>query len=216
MIKIARILALLSVFDSFEGWAQSPDAEVRVAKTIMVPPKDPLDLDLHMGAGFGTFTTKDNLTKSFGGLLVGGTLFQETMLSRFTASSSIDLLIDGGSLQVIRTGIAGALTWNFLGGKKQQIYRLKPATFASSNPLSLGWVWRIGYDSFAGTPAAIGALALTGSNSHLDSGFRTTYRMGNSASMSLDLMTTVLSLAASIEKSTQKATELSFGWRYYL
>lgn len=196
--------------------SQENDGEARVAKTILVPPKDPYDLDLHLGAGFGTFTTKDNFAKTFGGMLLGATLYNETLLQRLTSSASFDLLIDGSSLQVIRKGFSGAFAWNFLGGKKQQIYRLKPGIYASSNPLALAMVWRIGYDSFAATPTAVGALELNGSNAHLDTGFRMTWRTGSQSSLGLDLMVSVLSLATSIEKSTQNSTELSFGWRNYL
>ncbi|MCX6131431.1 MAG: hypothetical protein NTX25_20505, partial [Proteobacteria bacterium] len=62
----------------------------------------------------------------------------------------------------------------------------------------------------------VGALELNGSNAHLDTGFRMTWRTGSQSSLGLDLMVSVLSLATSIEKSTQNSTELSFGWRNYL
>lgn len=196
--------------------AQDKEGDAKVQKTIIVATKDPWDLDLHFGAGFGTFTTKDNFSKSFGGLLTGATVYNEYLFPRFTGAASFDLLIDGGSLQVVRKGFAGSITWNFLGGKKQQVYRLKPATFASSNPLSLGWVWRVGYDSFSATPSAVGALELTGSNVHLDTGLRLTWRIGSQSNLGVETMITVLSLAMSIEKSTERATELAFSWRYYL
>lgn len=209
-----KLLALCFLAGS--AVAQDRDAESRVSKTIPVPVKDPWDLDLHFGAGFGTFTTKDNFSKSFGGLLTGVTLYNEYLLSRFTSSAGFDFLIDGGSLQVIRKGAHGSLTWNFLGGKKQQIYRLRPGTFASTNTLALGWVWRLGYASFSATPSAVGALELTGSNIHLDSGLRLTWKYGSQSSLGIDAMVTLLSMAMSIEKSTQRATELTLSWRYYL
>jgi hypothetical protein len=211
MKKILTLIVLAS-----PALAQDRDGEAKVSKTISVSSKDPWDLDLHFGAGFGTFTTKDNFSKSFGGLLTGMAVYNEYLLPGFTAAAALDLLIDGGSLQVIRKGVLGSLTWNFLAGKKQQIYRLKPGTFASSNPFALGWVWRLGYASFSATPSAVGALELTGSNVHLDTGLRMSWRYGNQASLGIDATFTVLSLAMSIEKSTQKATELIFCWRYYL
>jgi len=196
--------------------AQERDSDAKVSKSIQVTTKDPWDLDLHMGAGFGTFTTKDNFAKSFGGLLTGVAVYNEYLFPRFTSSAALDLLIDGASLQVIRKGFSGSLAWNFLGGKKQQIYRLKPGTFASSNDLSVGWVWRLGYDSFSATPSAVGALELTGSNIHIDTGLRLHWKYGSQSSLGLESMITVVSMAMSIEKSTQKATELTFSWRYYL
>ncbi len=209
-----KLLAL--TFLASPAVAQDRDAEGKVNKTIAVPSKDPWDLDLHFGAGFGNFTTKDNFSKSFGGLLTGMTIYNEYLLSRFTTSAGFDLLIDGGSLQVIRKGLHTGLTWNFLGGKKQQVYRLKAGTFASSNDLALGWAWRLGYASFSATPSAVGALELTGSNLHLDTGLRLTWKYGSQSSLGLDVMLTVLSMAMSIEKSTQRSTELTFSWRYYL
>jgi len=196
--------------------AQDQDGDVKLSKTIPVTSKDPWDLDLHFGAGFGTFTTKDNFSKSFGGLLTGMAVYNEYLLPGFTAAAALDLLIDGGSLQVIRKGVHGSLSWNFLGGKKQQIYRLRPGTFASTNPFALAWVWRLGYASFSATPSAVGALELTGSNVHLDTGLRLTWKYGNQSSLGMDAIITVLSMAMSIEKSTQRATELTFSWRYYL
>jgi hypothetical protein len=196
--------------------AQDRDAESKVTKTIPIPAKDPWDLDLHFGAGFGTFTTKDNFSKSFGGLLTGATVYNEYLLSRFTSSAGFDFLIDGGSLQVIRKGVHGSLAWNFLGGKKQQIHRLRAGTFASSNDLALGWAWRLGYASFSATPSAVGALELIGSNLHLDTGLRLTWKYGSQSSLGVDAMVTLLSMAMSIEKSTQSATELTLSWRYYL
>jgi hypothetical protein len=197
-------------------FAQDREGEAKVSKSIPVPAKDPWDLDLHFGAGFGTFTTKDNFSKSFGGLLTGATVYNEYLFPRFTTAAGFDLLIDGGSLQVIRKGAHGSLTWNFLGGKKQQVYRLRAGTFASGNDLALGWVWRLGYASFSATPSAVGALELTGSNLHLDTGLRLTWKYGSQSSLGLDVMVTALSMAMSIEKSTQRATELSLAWRYYL
>jgi hypothetical protein len=196
--------------------AQDRDTEGRINKTIPVPAKDPWDLDVHFGAGFGTFTTKDNFSKSFGGLLTGITLYNEYLFQRFTSAAALDLLIDGGSLQVIRKGVHGSLAWNFLGGKKQEIYRLKPGVWASSNDLSLAWLWRLGYASFSATPSAVGALELTGSNLHLDTGLRMTWKFGSQSSMGLDATITALSMAMSIEKSTQRSTELTLSWRYYL
>ncbi len=209
-----KLLAL--TFLASPAVAQDRDAEGKVNKTIAVPSKDPWDLDLHFGAGFGNFTTKDNFSKSFGGLLSGVTVYNEYLLARFTTSAGFDLLIDGGSLQVIRKGLHAGLTWNFMGGKKQQVYRLKAGTFASSNDLALGWVWRLGYASFSATPSAVGALELTGSNLHLDTGLRLTWKYGSQSSLGLDAMLTVLSMAMSIEKSTQRSTEFTFSWRYYL
>ncbi len=218
MIKILGRLSLLFGLAcvTWPAIGQDRDNDAKISKTITVAGKDPWDLDLHFGAGFGTFTTKDNFSKSFGGLLTGIAVYNEYLIPRFTSSAAFDLLIDGGSLQVIRKGFSGSLTWNFLGGKKQQIYRLKPGTFASNNNLSLGWVWRLGYDSFSATPSAVGALELTGSNVHLDTGLRTSWKYGSQSSLGLELMVTVLSMAMSIEKSTQSATEVSIAWRYYL
>lgn len=207
---------LLLSFLASSAVAQDRDGESRVSKTIPVPAKDPWDLDLHFGAGFGTFTTKDNFSKSFGGLLTGASVYNEYLVSRFTSSAGFDFLIDGGSLQVIRKGVHGSLAWNFLGGKKQQIHRLRAGTFASSNDFALGWVWRLGYASFSATPSAVGALELTGSNLHLDTGLRMTWKYGSQSSLGVDVMVTALSMAMSIEKSTQRATELTLGWRYYL
>lgn len=196
--------------------AQDRDTDARVSKTISVSAKDPWDLDLHFGAGFGTFTTKDNFSKSFGGLLAGAAIYNEYLLPRFTSAVALDLLIDGDSLQVIRKGVVGSIAWNFLGGKKQQVYRLKPGTFASTNSLALGWVWRLGYATFSATPSAVGALELTGSNVNLDTGLRLMWKYGSQSSLGIDAIVTVLSMATSIEKSTQKSTELAFAWRYYL
>jgi hypothetical protein len=207
---------LLLSFLASSAVAQDRDGESRVSKTIPVLAKDPWDLDLHFGAGFGTFTTKDNFSKSFGGLLTGASVYNEYLVSRFTSSAGFDFLIDGGSLQVIRKGVHGSLAWNFLGGKKQQIHRLRAGTFASSNDFALGWVWRLGYASFSATPSAVGALELTGSNLHLDTGLRMTWKYGSQSSLGVDVMVTALSMAMSIEKSTQRATELTLGWRYYL
>ncbi|HET9236849.1 MAG TPA: hypothetical protein VFO10_06340 [Oligoflexus sp.] len=209
-----KLLALCFLASS--AVAQDRDSETRVSKTIPVPAKDPWDLDLHFGAGFGTFTTKDNFSKSFGGLLTGASVYNEYLLSRFTSSAGFDFLIDGGSLQVIRKGVHGSLVWNFLGGKKQQIHRLRAGTFASSNDFALGWAWRLGYASFSATPSAVGALELTGSNLHLDTGLRMTWKYGSQSSLGVDAMVTLLSMAMSIEKSTQRATELTLSWRYYL
>jgi hypothetical protein len=211
MKKLLLLLGLTS-----PALAQDRDAEGKVSKSIPIPTKDPWDLDLHFGIGFGTFTGKDNFSKSFGGLLTGATLYNEYLFSRLTSAAGFDLLIDGDSLQVIRKGVQGSLTWNFLGGKKQQIHRLRAGTFASSNDLALGWVWRLGYASFSATPSAVGALELTGSNLHLDTGLRLTWKYGSQSSLGLDAMITVLSMAMSIEKSTQRATELTCSWRYYL
>ncbi|WP_141732904.1 hypothetical protein [Oligoflexus tunisiensis] len=209
-----KLLLLLML--TAPAFAQDRDGEGKVTKTIPVPTKNPWDLDLHFGAGFGTFTTKDNFSKSFGGLLTGMSVYNEYLFSRFSSAAALDLLIDAGSLQVIRKGVNGSLTWNFLGGKKLQIHRLKPGILASSNTFGLGWVWRLGYASFSATPSAVGALELTGSNVHLDTGLRLTWKYGTQASLGLDVMTTVLSMAMSIEKSTQNASEFTLSWRYYL
>jgi hypothetical protein len=211
MKKLMLLLVL-----SAPAFAQDRDSEGKVSKTIPVPATHPWDLDLHFGAGFGNFTTKDNFSKSFGGLLAGMAVYNEYLFSRFSSAAGLDLLIDSDSLQVIRKGVHGSLSWNFLGGKTLQIHRLKPGIVASSNGFGLGWVWRLGYASFSATPSAVGALELTGSNVHLDTGLRFTWKYGTQSSVGLDVMATVVSMAMSIEKSTQKATEFTLSWRYYL
>jgi hypothetical protein len=43
-----------------------------------------------------------------------------------------------------------------------------------------------------------------------------TWKYGSQSSLGVDVMVTALSMAMSIEKSTQRATELTLSWRYYL
>ncbi len=197
-------------------WAATNSADKKVTKTIAVPSTDPWDLDVHTGAGFGTFKTKDEVSKSFGGFLLGLGLYNERLLDRQTAFLSVDFLIDSATQQVIRKGFGVGTSWALLGGKKRTVDRLKVGTAVSQNNLSLSWVNRVTYDVYSITPSAIGIETLEGANISWTTGLGFLYLIGPDSSVGLGLQQTLLSFSASIEKSTASSTELTLAWRTYL
>ncbi|MES2745523.1 MAG: hypothetical protein V4655_08845 [Bdellovibrionota bacterium] len=209
------ILSLAAVSSS-SLWAVSNAGDKKVTKTISVPSIDPWDLDVHTGAGFGTFKNKDEVSKSFGGFLLGLGLYNERLLDRQTAFLSVDFLIDSATQQIIRKGFGIGTSWALLGGKKRTVERLKVGTAVSQNNLSLSWINRVMYDAYSITPSSIGIETLEGANISWTTGLGFQYLIGQDNSVGLSLQQTLLSFSASIEKSTASSTELTLAWRTYL
>ncbi|MBC7533282.1 MAG: hypothetical protein H7318_17055 [Oligoflexus sp.] len=213
---ISIILAALSFAVNLNALAATNGDDKKVTKTIAVPSKDPWDFDVHGGAGFGTFTNKLGVTKNFGGFIAGIALFNENLLDYQTGMISADFLLDAANNQVIRKGFSAGTNYALIGGKKRTIERLKMGTVVSQSNYSLSWNNRITYDSFTVTPTAVGLENLDGSNASYVTGIGFNIFITGQTSLSISLMNTVVSFAASVEKSTQKSTELGFALRSYL
>ncbi len=191
-------------------------SEKKVGNTIRVASTDPWDYDVHSGVGFGTFTNKDEVQKSFGGVIAGITLYNERIFESQTAHATADILIDGQSQQIIKKSLSLGTDWAFVGAKKRTVERFKAGTAVSQSSFSLNWINSLAYDSFTITPNAIGIDNLQGSHMGWSTGLGLHWLLTEDASLSLRLEQTLLSFASSIEKSKSSSTDFSFGIRSYL
>ncbi|RYZ58212.1 MAG: hypothetical protein EOP07_07745 [Proteobacteria bacterium] len=215
MMKRFAFILLLLAMPSLQA-ATSVGADKKVSRTIPVSSKDPWDVDVHGGAGFGTFTLKNGVNKSFGGLIAGLALYNESLLDNQTLYISGDFLIDQANQQVVRKGFGIGSNYAITGGKKRTIDRLKTGVIAHQNNYSISWNNRLSYDSFSSTPTQVGLETLDGSTMTILTGFGFNMFIGTQTSLGLSLMQSVMSFSASVEKSTQTSTELGFAIRSYL
>ncbi len=191
-------------------------SEKKAGKTIRVPSTDPWDYDVHTGAGFGTFTNKDEIKKAFGGVLAGISLYNEKIFDSQTALLKADVLIDGGTQQIIRKRLAVGTDWPLLGGKKRTIERFKAGTAVSQSNFNLSWSNTLAYDLFTITPNAVGIENLQGSHLGWSTGIGLQWVYGEDASLGLKVEQTLMSFASSIEKSKSASTDLIISLRNYL
>lgn len=210
----ALILTSLGMHASIASGAVS--AEKKVSRTIPVPNKDPWDYDVHGGAGFGDFTLKNGVKKSYGGYVAGATVYNESIFDNQTVYVSGDMLIDQANQQVIRKGFSLGTNYALIGGKKRIIERLKPGAFVSQNNFFVTWNNRLSYDSYSVTSTKLGIETLDGSVVSLLTGVGINMFISTQMSLGISLMQSVMSFSASVEKSSATTTELSVAFRTYL
>ena len=215
-MKSLIIASGLSISLSPLALAADQAAEKKFERTLSIANKDPWDLDVHGGGGFGNYTNKYGVNKTFGGYLAGVSIYNENLLDQQTATFTADILVDAANQQVIRKGFGVGTNWAVFGGKKRTIERLKTGVIVSQSNYSISWNNRLSYDSFTVTPVAVGIDNLDGSNVSWLTGLGINLFYGTESNLGLSLMSTVLSFSSSIEKSTQKSTEFGLAWRTYL
>jgi hypothetical protein len=208
----------IAIWITMQGiaWAQADDENPVIIKTIRIAEADAPDVSVMTGIGSGTFQPAQGLTRSFGGLILGVRMnFDNTPLD-VTPFCGVSALIDGSSNQVIRQSFSGGLHYYLIGGKKRTIYSSKIGDIAGANASSVAFTLRSSQDNYSITPSKIGVEKLQGGVLNLSVGVNGTFSYSDTSSLALEFSTSLLAFAASIEKATASATDITMSWRTFL
>ena len=176
------------------------------------------DVGFKIGGSVGTVSIADDKgTKifSFGGMPFGMAWYKD-LSAKWAGTLQAMAMFDLRNTQLIRQGVEGGVAFHLLGGPRRMGQEGHEAGFVSRSPMALSLALRGGVQHYAATDKEHTSERVSGSAFEAKSGLEYRREMTAESAITIDLLATIFSIPASVERLTPRTVELVFGWRTYL
>jgi hypothetical protein len=181
--------------------------------------QDLADVTFRSGVAFGTITfindDDDVVTGAYGGIPLGG-IWNRGFSRRASLVLGGSVLLDLINSQLIKQGFVGGVAWHVLGGPRKYSIEGRAAGFSTTTQSSLSLTTYGGLQNFAATDAANPKTRVSGSVFEVDLGLEYRYDFSDENAATVEFITSVFTLPASVSRIKPTSTELLFGWRTFI
>jgi hypothetical protein len=179
---------------------------------------DEIDISFRVGGAAGSIKASSERGKessNFGGIPFG-IAWHKDLSGKFASMIQGMTLFDVVNTQLIRQGIEAGLSYHLLGGARRLVKQGGEAGIVSRSASALSLALRGGFQSFAATDKNDPTSRVSGSAFEVRSGLEYRQEMTDSGALVVELISTVFSVPASVDRLTPRAVELIFAWRTFL
>ena len=175
------------------------------------------DLGISTGATFGTGTqgTGDK-PREFG---YGGFPFalalNENVSAKWTLQFSGSMVFDLGNIEITRSGLQFSAFYHLLGGSRSLVAEYGQDRVISGDPYNFSLILQLNYQHYAAVAKAGGA-SLSGSLIGTAVGLEYRFDFSDHSAIAFDLLNSLVSFPASVERLSIKTTEFLVSWRFFI
>jgi hypothetical protein len=178
-----------------------------------------LDMSAGTGGALGSVakTREDGTAQTYpiGGVPFAAILNRD-LAEHWAGGLEAQMMLDIVNQQMIRQGFAGSISYHLLGGPRRLVWPGSAVNITSMSHYNLSFKTRGGIFNYAAAARNDPGHGLSGSVWEFSAGVEYRQDLSERNAAGTSLMTTVLSLPASIDRLSTSMTELLLFWRFYL